>query len=163
MMRASVRMPPPPIPWIARNTINITMLVLSAHASEPSMKMMSEPSSTDLRPKMSLSRPYTGCSAVDVSMYAVPTQAEMAASLNTLPSVGRAVVTIVCSSSEQNSAQFRPMNMTITCRTGRRLVWSCSSNLFFFSPGTASSSSRGRSASSDEPGPRARSRPSLSS
>lgn len=61
--------------------------------------MVREPRRTDLRPKMSDKRPYTGCSAVEVSMYAVPTHDEMAASLNTRPRVGRAVVTLEVSSS----------------------------------------------------------------
>lgn len=97
MIMARVRIPPPPRPWIARKMISWIMVCASAHARLPKRKMIRLPRRTLLRPKMSLRRPYTGCSAVEVSMYAVPTHEAIDAWLKILPRVGRAVATLVVS------------------------------------------------------------------
>lgn len=53
-------MPPPPIPWTARSTIKLIMLLDKAQPIEPMMKLLMVKMMTDRRPKMSAKRPTSG-------------------------------------------------------------------------------------------------------
>ena len=63
MIMVNVNIPPPPIPSIARKTINMIMLCDTEHPRAPMKNTTSDARRHGLRPKISDKRPYIGCIA----------------------------------------------------------------------------------------------------
>ena len=130
-----VTMPPPPMPWMARDAISIPMLTLSAHSSEPTQKTATANKRIGLRPQMALNLPQDGTATALASRYALPTHVYPSGDRNSPIIVGMAVVTMVTSSAARNTAEQSAPTI--------RFVWTlvrCFSGSSLPSPGVASSS-----------------------
>ena len=65
---APIISPPPPMPWIARNTISSRIEVLSPDSTDPTRKITMAAWKKTLRPYWSPSLPHSGVEAVEARM-----------------------------------------------------------------------------------------------